>query len=86
MSRKIIILLILGLLVLSGTQLAYATEVAVGGTQRSCFLDLLPEDARADAEKIISDFRQNNVLRERLLQERQEIWKRGILFAMKCGS
>jgi hypothetical protein len=72
MSRKIIILLILGLLVLSGTQLAYATEVVVGGTQRSCFLDLLPEDARADAEKIISDFHAKiTVLRERLFAARE---------------
>jgi hypothetical protein len=73
MSKKIVTLLILGLLVLGGTQLAYATEVVVEGTQRSCFLDLLPEDSRAGVENIISDFHAKiTALRERLFEAREE--------------
>ncbi len=72
MRKKIITIFILGLLVLSGSQLAYATEVVVEGAQRSCFLDLLPEDARVEAEKIISDFHIKIIaLRERLFAARE---------------
>ncbi len=72
MSKKMITLLVLGLLILSGTQLAYASEVVVEGTQRSCFLDLLPDDARAGAENIIKEFHAKmTALRERLFTARE---------------
>jgi hypothetical protein len=73
MHKKIITLLLLGLLVLGGTQLAYATEVVVEGAQRNCFLDLLPEDARGEVEAIISDFHTKmTALRARLFAARED--------------
>ncbi len=72
MRKKMITLLVLGLLILSGTQLAYAADVVVEGAQRSCFLDLLPEGARAEAENIIKDFHAKMVqLREKLFAARE---------------
>ncbi len=57
MSKKIVTLLVLGLLVLGITQLAYATEVVVNEeSERSCFLDYLSPESRTKAESIIEEF------------------------------
>lgn len=70
MRKRIFIFLLLALLVLGVTQMAYATDVVVNKTPgRSCFLDYLPEDAREQAETIIRDFHANMTdLRERMAQ------------------
>ena len=72
MSKKIVILLLLGLLLLGGTQLAYAAEVVVNEeSDRACFLDYLSPEARERAENIIRDFHQAmTALRHRMAQIR----------------
>ena len=57
MSKKIVVLVLLGLLVLGITQLAHAAEVVVNEeSEGSCFLDYLTPDTRAKAENIIREF------------------------------
>ncbi len=57
MNKRFVILLVLGLLILGITQLAYATEVVVNeDSERSCFLDYLSPEAKVQAENIIKEF------------------------------
>ena len=65
MSKKLIILLVLGLLILGVTQLGYATET------EDCPLSVLTEKDKALADEIIENFRvQMAELREKMAQVR----------------
>lgn len=55
MAKTIVALLLVGLFLFGGTQVALATDTAVSGGGNPCFLDLLPEDARRQAETILSE-------------------------------
>jgi hypothetical protein len=67
MRKRIAALVLVGLLLLAGTQVALATDGAGNGRGNPCFLDLLPEDARLQAEAVLSEFRAKmTALRERI--------------------
>ncbi len=88
--RKIIVFsLVLSICLLGVTQLAFAAEAAVspGGSQRTCFLDLLPDDTREQVESIIEEYYEKMMAlrekmqdyrisgdRDKLAEAREGIW------------
>lgn len=66
MRKSVVILLMIGLVIL-GVQVAFAADAGAGGRGNPCFLDLLPKDARLQAESILNEFHdQMAVLREQV--------------------
>lgn len=71
MRKSLVALMVIGLLILGGAQVALAADTAVNGKENPCFLNLLPEDARQQAEDILSNLHARlSTLRARLSEYR----------------
>ncbi len=85
--RKIIVYsLVLALCLLGAAQLVAATETAespVATQQRSCFLNLLGEEARANMEALLEQYREQKAALREMMQEYRVAGQRDDLAAAR---